>query len=158
MTTVFQPGAFQSDAFQIEGGVAATDFQVTIAVVQDSDSLSITLGLPPSNVAAGRSSRKKRERYIAQWKGQTYEFPDIYSLEEFIAKAMEAEKPKPKKIRAPVKITLSPDFVEELIEEQIAPPRRISAMPQSVALAQVKKLEAMLLARFDDEEELMLIL
>jgi hypothetical protein len=50
MTTAFQPDLFQSNAFQIAGGVTATEFEATISFTQDSDGLSVTLGLPSGGV------------------------------------------------------------------------------------------------------------
>lgn len=41
--TAFQPTALQSNAFEIAGGVAATELQVTIGITQDSDLVSVTL-------------------------------------------------------------------------------------------------------------------
>lgn len=50
MTTAFQGNAFQPNAFQIAGGVAATEFEATIGFTQDSDGLSVTTQFPAEAV------------------------------------------------------------------------------------------------------------
>ena len=155
MTTAFQPDLFQSDAFQIAGGVAATDFQVSIALTQESDSISVSVALPSSG--AGRKSRK-HQRYIARYKGEDYEFSSIAELEQFVDDKREEQAAKPKKARAPVKITLTPDFIDE-IAPVIEYPRRLEHMPTSAAMAQIRRIDntlAKLLAdaqRAADEED-----
>jgi len=165
VTTSWQPDLFQSDAFQIDGGVAAGDFQVTFTVVEGRDGLSLTLELPATARPAGRPRRKKRERYLARYKGDYYEFETIEDLEAFVDKAKAAEAPKPKKQRAPIKITLSPDFEEEIAPMVNIPPR-IEFMPTGAALAQIRKIDYTL-ERFlaeaqrkadEEEEELLMLL
>ena len=162
MTTAFQPGAFQSDSHQIEGGVAATDFQVTIAFVQDSDEIRLELQLPASNKGAGRKRRK--ERYIAKYKEQYYQFETLEELESFVAEKKADEQEKPKREREPIKISLSPDFVEE-IAPVVEYPKRIQYMPTNAALAHVRRIDKTLervLAEAqraaDDEEEALMVL
>jgi len=157
VSTAFQPDLFQSDSFQIEGGVAATSTDVTIAIIQDSDVVSLNLQLPGGVQPAGRP-RRRRQRYMARYKGDLYDFETAEDLEAFVAKVTETERPKPKTKREPVRITLSPDFVEEIEDIRIPPPRRLQAMPQSAALAQVRKLEALIKQRCDEEEEDLLCL
>lgn len=89
---------------------------------------------------AGRPRRKKRERYLARYKGEYYEFETVEDLEAFIEKAKAEEAPKPKKQRAPIKITLSPDFEEEIAPMVNIPPR-IEYMPASAALAHIRKID-----------------
>lgn len=50
MTTAFQPDLFQSNAFQIAGGVTATEFEATISFTQDSDGVSVTADFPAEAV------------------------------------------------------------------------------------------------------------
>lgn len=156
MTTAFQPDLFQSDAFQIAGGVAATDFQVSIALTQESDSFGLNLSLGQISRGAGKS--RKRQRYIARYKGEDYEFSSIAELEQFVDDKREEQAAKPKKARAPVKITLAPDFIEE-IAPVIEYPRRLEHMPTSAAMAQIRRIDntlAKLLAdaqRAADEED-----
>lgn len=164
MTTAFQPNAFQSDGFQIAGGVAATDFQITITIVQESDGLELDLRLPATNKGAGR--KRRRERYIARYKNQYHQFETVEDLEEFVAQAKLEEAEKPKRNRAPIKITLSPEFKEE-IPAEVNIPLRMESMPTGVALAQIRKLDyslekflaqAIRKAEEEDEEMLMLLL
>ena len=132
----FQSGAFQSPGFQQLGGVAPA--------VQDQ--------------GAGRSKKRSRERYIARYKGEEHEFDTVEALEEFVEQARAEQAPKPKRNRAPVRIALSPDFVED-IQEVIEPPQRLSAMPTGAAMAQVRRIEQALLQvkridqRREDEDE-----
>ena len=140
MTTAFQPALFQSDAFQIDGGVTAGAFEVTFTVTEGRDSVSLTLELPSASRPAGRPRRKKRERYLARYKGQYYEFETVEDLEVFVEKAKAEEAPKPKKQRAPIKITISPDFKEEIAPMVNIPPR-IEYMPASAALAHIRKID-----------------
>jgi len=162
VTTAFQPDLFQSNSFQIDGGVAATDFQATIAVVQGSDTVRIELRLPLSEGAAGRK-RRKRERYIAKYKGEEHLFDSLQDLEIFVELARKEQISKPKKVRSPVKITLSPDFIEE-IQPVIEYPKRIESMPTGAAMAQIRRIDttlAKLLAEAqkaaDEDEELCLM-
>jgi len=164
MTTAFQPDLFQSDAFQIAGGVAATDFQVTISFTQDSDGYSLQFRLPGEEGAG--SSRRKRYRYIAKYRDQEYEFTDLESLEEFVHQMQEAQRSKPKKARQPIKIQLTPDFKEEAAEA-VSIPNRLPAMPTTAAMAQIRKIDNSFerfmermrkQAEDDDEDETMMIL
>lgn len=140
MTTAFQPDFFQSDAFQIAGGVTAGAFEVTFTVTEGRDGVSLTVELPVSTRAAGKSKRKKRERYMARYKGQYYEFETVDDLEVFVAQAKAEETLKPKKFRAPIKITLNPEFKEEISSMMEIPPR-IEFMPIGAALAQIRKID-----------------
>lgn len=164
MTTSWQPDLFQSDAFQIAGGVAATSTEVTIAVVERGDNASLTLRFP--DAGAGRSRRRRRERYVAQYRGELFEFETLEELEAFVAQARIDEAPKPKKQREPVKITLSPEFTEEIAEYVDIPPR-LGNMPVTSALAQVRKIDytveriladAQRRADEEDEEIMMMVL
>lgn len=165
MTTAFQPDLFQSNSFQIDGGVAAGSTDVTIAYTEGGDVFSFNVELPSRNVGGGTRKRRRKYRYIARHKGQIYEFETAADLEDFVSSIKEQESDKPKKSRAPIKITLSPDLVEELPEE-IQVPRRLEYMPTTAALAQVRKLdytlerwlEEMKRKADEDEEDLMMLL
>lgn len=137
MSTAFQPNAFQSDSFQQLGGVTATDFQATFAVIEGGDIVSLQIGLP---FGAGSNKRKRRDRYIARFKGQDHEFGTLEDLEEFIESTKAEESNKPKRNRAPIKITLTPEFAEEA-SAVLDIPRRIESMPPSVALAQIRRID-----------------
>ena len=123
--TAFQPDAFQQDGFQIEA---------------PGESVEPPVETSGGQKPAGRPRRKRRERYLARYKGQYYEFETVEDLEACVEKAKAEEAPKPKKQRAPIKITLSPD-----VEEEIAPmvniPPRIEYMPASAALAHIRKID-----------------
>jgi hypothetical protein len=164
VTTAFQPDAFQSDAFQIAGGVAATTFEVTFTVIEGDDTVSLNVGLPRRDTGAGRSKRRK-ERYIARYQGEYHEFGTLEDLEAFVAQAKEQESNKPKKQRSPIKITLTPEFQEEISPVVDIPPR-IESMPTGAALAQIRKIDFSL-ERFlaeaqrkadEEEEELLMLL
>ena len=135
---MFQPGAFQSDAFQQGGGIAG-------AIVD-----------APAQTPAGRSKRT-RERYIARYKGEDHEFVSLEELEVFVEQARKEQSVQPKRQRAAVRITLTPGFAEQ-VEQVIEPPKRMYSMPPSAAMAQVRRIEAaMLRARIaDDEDEVLL--
>jgi hypothetical protein len=149
--TAFQPNAFQPNGFQIAGGVNATSCDINIAFTQDGDTVSLTCRLP-----FGAGSKKKPHKYIARFKGQDYEFSDIESMEEFVEWAIEAEKPKPKKLRKPVKIRLTPDYEHE-VSQFTEIPATIYQLPASRALEQVRRLEARINEEEDDAEWLILI-
>jgi hypothetical protein len=100
-------------------------------------------GLKP----AGKSSRKrKKERYIARYKGQYYQFETVEDLEAFVAKTKEEQVSIPKKAKEPVKISISPDYSKEL-ENVFKVPDRLQSMPQSAAMAFIRKMEAELKAK-----------
>jgi hypothetical protein len=139
VTTAFQPDLFQSDAFQIDGGVVGV-VTISISATQDGDTGVLTVNALSAQRPAGRPRRKKRERYLARYKGQYYEFETVEDLEAFVEKAKADEAPKPKKQRAPIKITLSPEFEEEIAPMVNIPPR-IEFMPTGAALAQIRKID-----------------
>ena len=71
--TAFQPNAFQTNAFQIAGGVTATQLEVTIGIIQDDDSLSITLDLPRSVQLGGHPKKdRKRKRVLVEIDGEEF--------------------------------------------------------------------------------------
>lgn len=135
---MFQPGAFQSDAFQQQGFGGGEGVVI------------------PQQTPAG-SSRRRRERYIARYKGEDHEFISLEELEVFVEQARKEQSVQPKRQRAPVHITLTPGFAEQ-VEQVIEPPKRLYAMPPSAALAQVRRIEAAMLRarREDDEDEVLL--
>jgi hypothetical protein len=150
VTTAFQPDFFQSNSFQIEGGVAATSFDVSISLIQDSDTVTLDINLPSSG--AGRPKRR-RERYIARYKEQEYQFDTVEQLELFLEEIKKSQISVPKKVRAPVKINLSPDYIEEIpVEIQI--PRRLDAMPVGVAMSQIRKIDSTLAKLLADAQRM----
>lgn len=64
MSTAFQPSAFQSDAFQIEGGVATNDVTANIAFTLDGCSAAITVDSAAAlfDYHDGGSEKKRRKR------------------------------------------------------------------------------------------------
>lgn len=66
MSTAFQPNAFQSDAFQIEGGVSTNDVTVNIAFTLDGCSAAITVdsGAALFDYHDGGDSKKRRKREL----------------------------------------------------------------------------------------------
>lgn len=96
---------------------------------------------------------RRRERYIARYKGEEYEFASYEALEEFVQQAQKEEKKKPKRARKPIRIELTPDFVEEVREYRPAiTPTKYVTLPPSEALKQVRQIEQ-LLKRYDDDDE-----
>lgn len=94
---------------------------------------------------AGSKKRRRRERYVARYRGEDHEFESLEALDDFLTAIKQAQAPQPKRARAPVRITLTPEFVEELAAEvspQIPVPARMAQMPPSVALAQARKIDA----------------
>jgi len=109
-----------------------------------------------TNKGAGKSKKhnKKIERYIARYKDKLYEFVSLNELEQFVADVKDDEKIKPKRERSAIKITLSPDFKEE-IEEEIDIPARLQSMPTTAAMAQIRRIDQIfekILARMQDDE------
>lgn len=98
--------------------------------------------------------RRRRERYVARFKGQDHEFESLEELEAFVQRARSSQAATPKRQRAPVRITLTPDFVAEVAETTaISIPTRMEAMPASVALVQARRIEAAYNRRDDEEED-----
>jgi hypothetical protein len=165
MTTAFQPDFFQSDSFQIDGGVTATTFEASFTLIQDSDGISISVNFPDArNKGAGKS--RKRKKYIAKYKGEDYAFETIAELESFINDTKREQAVIPKKVREPIKITLSADYIEDIPSDIQIPPR-FSAMPTGVAIANIKKIDRTLeklladaqrLADEQDEEDCLMCL
>jgi hypothetical protein len=120
VTTAFQPDLFQSDAFQIAGGVAATDFQVTIAFTQDSDGFNLQLNLPSMEGAdSSKRRRHRREKYVTVYKDREYEFDSLEELQEFLNSK-----------KAPAPRALSPSAREEFYEDAevaVAPASKVTA-------------------------------
>jgi hypothetical protein len=109
-----------------------------------------------TNKGAGKSKKhnKKIERYIARYKDKLYEFVSLNELEQFVADVKDDEKIKPKRERSAIKITLSPDFKEE-IEEEIDIPARLQSMPTTAAMAQIRRIDQIfekILAQMQDDE------
>ena len=100
--------------------------------------------------AGGR--RRTRERYIARYKGVDHEFATYEALEEFVRDAQQAEKTKPRQYRKPIKISLTPDFKEE-IQEVVAKPVEFAKLAPSAALEQVRSIERRLRVVEDDDDE-----
>ena len=114
------------------------------------------LPIDATNKGAGKSKKhnKKIERYIARYKDKLYEFVSLNELEQFVADVKDDEKIKPKRERSAIKITLSPDFKEE-IEEEIDIPARLQSMPTTAAMAQIRRIDQIfekILARMQDDE------
>lgn len=110
---------------------------------------------PTVQVPAGR----KRHRYIARYKGEDHEFATADALEAFVQRALKAEKPKPRRHQAPIRIRLTPEFREEVQEEPLT--RTIGAKIRLArpiaALEQVRKLErAMAQVAEEDDDEVLL--
>lgn len=95
--------------------------------------------VPSAQTPAGRSS--KRERYIARFKDQEFQFNTIKQVEEFVAAVSAREAKKPKAQRAPVKIKLTPGFIEEMKPFDIPAPRRMEYMPTGAAMAQLRRID-----------------
>lgn len=131
----FQSGAFQSPGFQQLGSGAPA--------VQDQ--------------GAGRAKRRRyRERYVARYKGTDHEFATLEDLETFVESARVEQSARPKRQRAVVRISLAPDFAED-VAEVIQTPKRLYSMPPSAAMAQVRRIDAaMLRARVEDDDEVLL--
>jgi hypothetical protein len=111
---------------------------------------------PAADSGAGKSKvrRKKIERYIARYQNKLYEFSTLYELEKFVADVKDDENVKPKRERSAIKITLSPDFKEE-IEEEIDIPARLQFMPITAAMAQIRRIDHIfdkILARMQEDE------
>jgi hypothetical protein len=109
----------------------------------------------PEQKPAGRA---KRERYIARYRGEEYEFSSYEALEDFVNEIREQQKKRPKRFRKPVKISLSPDFQEE-IREYVEIPKALPKLEPSAALAQVRQIERKLkeIDLDDDEDEEILL-
>jgi hypothetical protein len=118
---------------------------------------AVTPTVPPTADVQVPAGRKRHKRYIAVFKEQEYEFPTLEQLEEFVEQVRASQTPKPKRIREPIRIKLAKEFAEE-VAEVIEPPQRLSAMPISAALAQVRRIEqAMLKQREEDDENEVLL-
>lgn len=104
------------------------------------------------NQGAGKSKKRpKRVRYIAEHRGEEYEFASYEALEAFVESKRKTEQKKPRKERKAVRIELAPEYVEEVAE--YAPPKLTYTTPPLVALEQIKKLEARMRQQQEDEEE-----
>jgi hypothetical protein len=103
---------------------------------------------------AGKSKGKgKRHRYIARYRGEDHEFSTLQELEEFVEQAKIAQADLPKRNRAPIKIKLAEPFVET-VKPTVSIPTRLGEMPQSAALAFIRKLEKEMRDKtVDDQEE-----
>jgi hypothetical protein len=117
---------------------------------QTPDDVFIVVVPPPDVVSAG--VRRRKERYIARYKGEEYEFSTLEDLEQFVSDVKKAEQSKPKRVRSAIKISLSPDFMEE-IEEYIEIPRRIQLMPVPAAMAQIRRIDGIFKKMRDDEDD-----
>ena len=155
MTTAFQH-SFQSNAFQIAGGVAATDFQATIAFTQDGDVVSLTLGLPALIGAAGG----RRQRYVVHINGRRFVGyqEEIYRVIENLAEKdaeVIADGEKPPKRRIVVQrgqeVRVQASDHAPIVLHDFKP---IQEDFRRVYLAQL----AHELAEIQDEEEMMLLL
>jgi hypothetical protein len=111
---------------------------------------------------AGKSKKRHRDRYIARYKEQLYEFETLADLEQFVLDVTLVEKAKPKKERAPIKIKLEPEFKDE-VSEYVDVPRRLESMPTTAAMAQIRRIDQIferILAKAqadeDDDEETLL--
>lgn len=152
--------ALTSGGFTSEIGIAPTNvlaFSGTIGVAGDLSFEDIR-----RNNDAGKPTRStSRKRYIARYKGVDYEFDSIEQVEEFNRHVKEQQADIPKRNRALVKITLAPEFKEE-VSELVNVPARMEQMPQSAAMSFVRKIEKELADRklptyvppvIDDPEE-----
>jgi hypothetical protein len=165
VATAFQPNTFQSDAFQIHGGVTGGAITVNIGGTQEGDSGLLVIQNAQRTGAPGgrRKSKKYRERYIAKYKDQLFEFATLADLEAFVDEKKEEQADKPKKQRATIKIKLAKEFASE-IEDEISVPPRLQYMPLGAAMAQIRRIDhsiEVLLAKRrqeidDDDEEAML--
>lgn len=121
----------------------------------------------PEQTSSGAGRSRKRERYIARYKGEEYDFGSLEQLEAFLEDIKKSQVQVPKKARSPIKITLSPDYIEE-IPAEVQIPRRLDSMPVGVAMSQIRKIDQTLskllaeaerkAAEMDEEECLMCIL
>ena len=112
----------------------------------------------PSQTPAGKPrKRPRRERYIASYKGREYEFDALGEVEALVESVKAEQAAIPKKKRAPVKISLTPEFLEEA-EQYIDVPFRMSEMPASAALAQARRIEQAIRTPHDDSEDEEIIL
>lgn len=113
---------------------------------------------PPPNIAQTPAGRRRLERYIARYRGEEYEFWSYEALEAFVIQCREAEKTRPRKYRKAVKISLEPEFREE-IQQYMDVPKDIQKLAPSIALEQVRKIEvklAQVRKRHNEDEELLL--
>jgi hypothetical protein len=110
------------------------------------------LTLPFSGVVQAGGRKKHKERYIARYRGRDHEFSSIDALDSFVEEAKREQKDIPKRNRAPIKITINPEFVDK-IDGLIKVPARISEMPTGAALAQVRRIESMIADLKPDTDE-----
>lgn len=113
---------------------------------------TVTIYVSAGSSGAGRPRR--RERYIARYKGEDYEFSTYEELEEFVQKAQKTEKKKPKRDRKPIRIELTPAFVEiaQEVRSNITPTKYVT-LPPSEALKQVWQIEQLVRRRGVDEDD-----
>lgn len=116
---------------------------------------TVTITVSLGSTGAGSNKRRIRERYIARFKGEDHEFGTLEELEEFVQKAQEKERQRPKQYRKPIKIRLTPAFVEEATDV-VETPRVIKAiptLPPSLALQQIRQIEARLKRTEEDDDD-----
>jgi hypothetical protein len=89
---------------------------------------------------AGKSKKRYKERYVAKYKDDLYQFATLADLEEFVAEKKELEAEKPKKQREVISIKLDAEFAAE-IEPTIDVPKRLQSMPLGAALAQIRRID-----------------
>lgn len=153
MTTAFQPNAFQPNAFQVAGGVSATDFEVTITFTQDSDGMSVDLGLARGGVPGDA------RLWVAMVNGRRVvgSYWDIRrAIEEMAEENAAKDMPlaKPRRTR----IVVQPGRAVERVEAPIPEPVAKDIQQKVRDLYQVAYARAKLQLEEDDEETLALLL
>jgi len=90
---------------------------------------------------AGKPSKSShKKRYIAKYKGVEYFFETKEEVEDFFHQVKVEQADIPKRNRAQIKLTLAPEFKEE-VTEKVTIPERMDKMPQTAAMAFVRKIE-----------------
>lgn len=150
-------------ALTLTGGAPTVATTANVEIAVPAGALTLTALAPTvtgtfvtpeaRNTGAGSNrKRHKRIRYVAEYRGEDYEFDTYEALEAFVESKRKAEQKKPRKERKAVRIELAPQYVEE-VSEYVAPPKLTYTTPPLVALEQIKKLEERMRRIQEDEEE-----
>jgi hypothetical protein len=144
---------------QIATGLASeTDTAFALGSIGGASAVAVT--------PAGGVRRRKRERFIARFRGEDREFETLEALEAFVSEATASQQPRPVKAREPIRIEIAAPALQEAADAGLALPRRLAAMPTGAALAAVRKFDAAYTRmlrdverarqREDEDEEVML--
>ena len=144
--TAFQPNAFQTNAFQIAGGVTATQLEVTIGIIQDDDSLSITLDLPRSVQLGGHPKKdRKRKRVLVEIDGEEF----IVASEEEAVLLLEQLREEAQK-QADLVIERARKAVKRPSRKVIADARKSLVLPEIKADTTVSDMVAKISQEIED--------